>query len=549
MSFLDRVKVTMNAWQDYGKSSPAIPDASRYQNLWTWYAGSWRNDPRMVTQKTLEPSLYRNTRQVWRQASAIVSLYDNFVYQGDLSTDGQPLSDGSRGAIPIDPQTGGKRTDDAVIRAFHELFSMWFWQQHMSQRPKLAAILGDCLTELVDDYRHGMVLPQTFWPGWVPDCDLELDAVGNVKRYAIEYPVTIPASRAFGKVVDADTYLFRKEVDGETFRFYKDGVPFEYPDIGPAVQKNPYGFAPAVWDRHDMVPWTNRGISALERTLQQTMELNSVLSNALDYQSRKFVSPIGVIGSSVTARGGRTIALPGGISVTLPEGAEPTMDQIAEARQKAAEQVHLIGMSDQGKFVTIDFDIGKTTEMLNLVMDSILAEAPEARYGQEILTMSQVTGPGMERVLAPIVGLIKAARKMHDPQTVKLLQMATAMMGYRLKNGDIPREIIAARSARFDAFRPFDLTSYGRGLLDCTIAGRDVFPETPLEKAQRMLYVQQVTDPDLMLELGRSEEVVNQLTTDRQANADMQASLLTGLAAAQPPQPQPTGPSGPTGAA
>jgi hypothetical protein len=550
MSFLDRVRAAVNAYQGYDATWSPGSDRQRYRQLWAWYAGEWWHDPRMRAQQTWQPSLYRNTRQVWRQASAIVNFYDQFVYEGDLSTNGEPLSDGTRGAIPIDPQTGSDSTDKQLVVAIHQLFAMWRYQQHMSVAPRLCAALGDCLTEIVDDYKRGMVYPRVIRPDYVPDCDLELDDLGNVKRYAIEYPVIVPASKAFGRVVDADTYLFRKEVDGETFRYYKDGLPFDYPDIGPAVQRNPYGFAPAVWERHEEVPWSNRGIAATERTLQQTMQLNSTLSHAIDYQSKQFAIPVGVVGSAVTARAGRVVTLPGGVSVTFPRDQDPTLDEIAVARQQAAEQQHLIGMDPTGKFVTADFNVGSTTEMLNLVMESILSESPEARYAQHIMTMSQVSGPGMERILAPIVGLIKAARKMHDPATEKKLQIGVTIMGYRFNNGDAPAEIVRSRPDRFAAFAPFDLTSYGKGLEDFTIPGRPVFPETPLEEAQRMLYVQQVTDPDLMLQLGRNEATVEQLTADRQAQADMQASLLTGLqsAQAQNPPPQPTGPSGASGA-
>jgi hypothetical protein len=333
------------------------------------------------------------------------------------------------------------------------------------------------------------------------------------------------------KTVNADAYLFRKEVDGEAFRFYKDGQPFEYPDARgvpqPAAYRNPYGFVPAVWDRHMAVPWTKRGMSAIERTLAQEFELNSLFSHAADYQRKKFSAPIGVKGSPIANRGGRVVQLPGGVSVTFPTD-EGTQLAAMEAQRRAAEQMDLIRMDDTGAFVTIDFDVGQTMAMLNLQLDSILAEAPEARYGQELRQMSAVTGPGMTRILEPIVGRLTSAQEMHDPNTLKILQMATAIMGERIKRGDIPADILRSRPRRFDAFRPFDLASHGQGILDASIPARDPFPETPLEKAQRMLYVQQVTDPDLMLELGRSEEVVNQLTADRQAQADMQASDADG---------------------
>lgn len=521
----------MTAWNDFGKTppSPAWDDEARYGTLWTWYAGSWRNDPIVIGQKTAQPALYENTRQIWRQAGAIVALYDQFVYMGSLSTDGQPLPDGTRGAIPIDPQAGEGAPNDQLVRAVHELFNLWYFESMMSIRPRMSAILGDCLTELVDEYKSGRVVPQTFWPGMVKD--LELDELGHVKAYAIEYQVNQARSTKFGRDIKEDHYLFRKEVSSDGFWYYRDGKPFAYPDIGPASQSNPYGFAPAIWDRHESVPWSVRGLSALEKTLPQTLELNSVLSHALDYQRKQFAAPVGVKGSATMTRPGKTYTMPGGITVTMPPGADPDPDDLEEAKRKASQALNMIGMSAEGEFVTIKFDIGDTTEMLNLIMDSLLAENPEARYGQEILKMSQVTGPGMERVLAPIVGLIRQARKMHDPQTVKLLQMAISMLGFRLSANQIPPEILQARPARFEAFQPYDLESYGRGLLDFTIPGRDVFPETLLERAQRLQITQTITDPYLQGQAGIPQEEADRMAKEKQDQADAEAALIAGTQA------------------
>jgi hypothetical protein len=57
----------------------ATPD--HYATLLAWYSGSWHSMPG-IRQSAQMPSLYRNTRQVWRQASAIVNLYDQFCLHG-----------------------------------------------------------------------------------------------------------------------------------------------------------------------------------------------------------------------------------------------------------------------------------------------------------------------------------------------------------------------------------------------------------------------------------------------------------------------------------
>lgn len=532
----------MNAWRSFG--DPAWGKELDYTTLWTWYSGSWTSAPAMLQQRFDDPALYINTRQIWRQSSAIVNLYDQFVYMGDLSTDGSPLPDGSLGAIPLNPQAGTDVEKAQLVTAFSELFSMWYWQQQMSLIPKLCAVLGDCLTELIPDFANGRVTPLTYWPGYTPE--VELDALGHVKAYVIEFPVRQTRDTRFGRDIQQESYTYRKEVTAQGIWYYKDGKPYAYPAIGAEMIPNPFGFAPATWDRHEAVPWTSRGMSALEKTFRQTLEMNSLLSHASDYQRKQFSAPVGVVGSTANMRGGRVIDLPGGVQITFPQGSNPSPEDVANAQAAAGQTMSVIGMTADGKFVTIQFDIGSTVEMLNLVMDSILAETPEARYGQELLTMTTVTGPGAERVLAPVVGLVKNSRKMHDPQTIKRLQMSTSMMAYGLRSGAITPAVIAQRPSRYAAFQPYDLTSYDRGLMDCTVAGRDVFPETLLEKTQRLTLVQNLTDPWLLQQAGVPEDEVERMKEDQDQADEDELALLTGLGPAGPTR-GPTGETAPSG--
>ena len=514
----------LNAYRSYG-SALALSDEDRYALLEAMWMGTWRNDPRIRQWRGGQPALYRNTVQLWRQLSAVVNLYAQFVYIGDLSTNGQLLPDGSRGAIPIDPQTGDDAADEQMLVAFGQLFTIWQYRQYMSLRPKTCAILGDCLTELVDDYPRGIVLPNTIDPRYI--MDLELDHVGNVKAYAVEYHVSIPESTAFGMVQKADAYTFRKEVTSDGFWFYRDDKPYDYttdtPNGSGAFQDNPYGFCPAIWDRHEIVVGRDRGISATEKTLTQTMHLNSVLSHAMDFQQKKFAAPIGYTGGSALPRNQTlTMTMPGGIT-----NANATADELESSRRIAAENINLFPMQKDSEFLSIDFDIGQTREMLGLVMDSIMAENPEARYGQEILQMTQITGPGMERALSPIVGLVKAARANADPQTIKLLQMGTAIMGFRVNSGDIPAELMTARRARYEAFRPYGLDSFGQGLFDCSIPDRPVLSETKDEKVARLVMIESLTSEWALAEAGVPEEEIARITGEREKQRAEMASAFS----------------------
>ncbi|MGE0541226.1 MAG: hypothetical protein AB7R89_13715 [Dehalococcoidia bacterium] len=524
------------AFRNYG-TEPIAQDG-RYARLYSWWDGSWRRQyeaSQTRSRSSDDPVLYRGTRQFWRQSRAIVSLYAQLVYQGSLSRDGGTLPDGTRGAIPIDPMTGDERLDTQLLAAISELFAIWNWEQFMTFRPKMGAMLGDYLTEIIDDEDRGITLFDFVWPGYVTD--LDLDQLGNVKRYAIERVITVQESKAFGRDIKGETYRFRKEVDGRGFWLFKNDKPHAYPELGfpEAEVENPYGFCPAIWDRHEIVPG-NRGLSAIDATYNQTIELNGILSHALDGLAKKFAAPVGVVGRTTRRR---NITLPGGLSA----GANPTAEEIDAAAREVRENLNLIDLNEGGQFVEVPFDLGQTVQTLQLVMDSILAENPEARYAQEILTMTQATGPAIERLLGPIASPVRAARVNYDAQTRKLLQMAIAIMGYRLQRSDYPSDVVNARPDRYAPFQGFDLESFGQGHLDFAIPSRPVFPETIDERVARLVLVGQVIDtgdPWLMAEAGIPEEEVQRMIADRDRarQQELAAFSVAGAGGAQQEEDQ-----------
>jgi hypothetical protein len=524
MSLQGRVMAAVNAWMDYGKPLSGAAQSERYALLGAFYQGTWTSDGRW---KYLPTDIYRNARQIVKHTGAIVDCYEQLVYQGEMPTFGKELPEGTMLALPVEPETGGVTTDDALLRAFYTAFDIGKWQQLTSLVPRTAAIFGDCLVELVDDYARGVVSPNVVNPWLVPVDSLELDYAGNVKRYAVEYDVTIEASTAFGRDVKAEAYRYRKEVDRDAFRFYKDSKPWTDPNgHGEAVQPNPYTFVPAAWFRHEQETGCDRGKAAFERTLMPALEVSSLLSSAIDYQRKKFGFPIGVKGSAL--RGGKTYTLPGGLSVTTPSSAA----DVQAAQRQSAESQNFLPLDEHGEFVTVQFDIGQTRELLAFLDDNMVAENPEAKYAQLLAELKMATGPGVSMTLAPIKAKVRGAQRNHDPRMIALAQMTTAMMGFRLNSGAIPAELVAGRKDRYDAFRPFDLTSYGRGLLDASMASRDPFPESKLEKAQWVTLVDGMS-PWGMREMGVSEEDIAQLEQQRQADRAAFDVNLTGIGAAQ----------------
>lgn len=475
---MESMTAARDAWTGGPADTSPESRAERYAVLWQLYRGEaflpgWQQRRRGVFR---DQRVYAGTRQIYSHVAAVVDFYAAHVYQGTLTTDGRRLPDGTRGAIPLDPQTGDEATDAALLAAVAAWWARTNWQEGMTLRPRYGAALGDVLTELVDDLARHAVWPRLVWPGHV--VDLALDHVGNVKAYALEYLTTI------GERGQEVTFRYRKEVDGAAFRYYRDDRPWADADRhGDAVQPNPYGFVPAIWDRHINIgePW---GLSAIAGMRRPLVELNSVLSHAMDFQQKAFRAPILVRGS-----------MSGG-TLNPARGADGTIDP-----KKLAEQLGFWPIEKDGGIDQLSFDIGQTLAMLEFVKAGILEANPEASFYHDLREMSTLTGPAVERALGDAVSRVNQARAGYDAQSVKLFQMALAMAGYRLNRGDWENP-----TARDRVFEPFDLDSYTRGELDMVILGRPVVPMTQEEVQRMALEREQIRYADTWVELGRSSD-------------------------------------------
>lgn len=518
------------AWREYGSADIEAAQiiADRYALLGAFYSGSWRNDPRWPWPQVSD-NVYRGGRQVVKATAAIIDVYEQLTWRRATGSDGGVLPDGTRGALPLVGRTGAKATDEAVLRAFYENFEMWSFRSQMGLIPKTAAIFGDALVELIDDYPRGAVRLNIMYPGYAPDVDLVLDHEDHIKQYAVEFDVDIPESKAFGRVQKAEQYRYRKEVDGEAFRYYREGKPYRYPWLESAVVPNPYGFVPAVWFRHEKIAGSNRGIGAYEKTLLQAVEINGTLSSAIDQLRLQLGAPVGVI-DGMFGVGGQTLTMPPGLNATLTAGS----DAIEQARRDAAQNLNLISMGEKGKFVTVEFDLGETHQMMTFLYERLVAENPEAELASKLFGLTQATGPGMQRILSPIVGRITRVQDLHDPRLLDLQRMSTAIMGYRLKNNDIPKALVNARPARFQPFAPFDLSSYGQGLLEAETAHGDVFPESNAEKVQWLTMAADLP-PWGLRRLGLSETEITEIEGERDRRTAEQMAAFS-VAAAGPQQ-------------
>lgn len=489
-----RMSAAIDAWRGYESASTSPIGETRdqrYSAYWSLYDGTaflmLAGRRRGVFR---DQRVYRNTRLLYSHAPIVGDFYGAHTYMGALPTDGDRLPDGSRGAIPIDPQAGSDEKNDALRKAIAQWWTRCNWQDQMSIRPTYVSILGDGLTELVDDPdRHG-VWPQFVWPGYVTA--ITLDRVSNVQAYTLEYQVERVTER--GK----ERYKFGKEVTKDTFSYFRDGQP--WPDHsegghGDAVQENPYGFVPAVWDRYKKSPHGPWGISAIASTRQALYEMVSYFSHGIDYQRKGFGAPV-IIKGSMGSGGGTGVV-----------GPSRTTDPAALAEEIAFREV-----APTGGIEMLQFDIGDALETIAGIKANILEMNPEADFYHQLREMTSLTGPGAQRALGDAVGRTNLFRNGMDINTNKLDQMAVAISGWRLNRGDWENP-----TARDEVFRPFSLESYAAGDLDCVILPRDVIPETMDERIRNLASIEALQSDWALGEIGIDENDIARIKADVQA--------------------------------
>ncbi len=475
----------------------ALSQASRklhYSVLWSYYTNSAFEEAVRWQSYRQTFGLYRYTRSIYNPTQRIVDFYVNHVYPGVLSEDGARLPAGVQLAIPLADDT------DEKLRAAIAQFWQWSnWQEQMATVVTYAGVTGSAMAELQDDLARAKVTASVIWPGHV--AEIELDDTGNVKSYALEYEVLESDARGMMR-----PYLYRKEVDSESFRFFKDDSPFDYDGQG-AEYANPYGFVPAVWFRH-INQGSEFGAPAIRGSIGKIDELNSLASHIVDDIHKQINNPV-IIGSA-----GRIVSL---------------FKQSAKANEELAES------DTSGRQATTllkgdaDVKVERLSGNLNLAdaipyVESLIAEIehdfPELTFYRELRQMSQVTGPAAARLTGDVGAKVLRAQAGYDQQSIKLFQMAVAIAGWRLSRGDY-----GGATAQQRKFAGFDLASYERGELDFAIMPRPLVPLTEGEqiandKARADMVNAKadfIDEQQALTELGYNEEQVAEIQKRRRS--------------------------------
>jgi hypothetical protein len=496
-----------------------------YDALWAYYAGyayDAKSNPQWVGYRS-DNNLYRHIRSIYNPVTRGVDFYASVVWPGALSEDGQDLPDGIESAISF-----SEDTDNKIKQAAAVLFDWWSFQSLKAIIPRHGAALGSVLVELQDDIEKGKIRANLEWPGNV--VELDLDHAGNVQRYAIEYSTSDWEFIGGSKPQFTPSYVFRKEVDKTSFRYFKNGTPFDYYGNG-AVEENPYGFIPAVWFRHrsDGGP---HGLPFMAGSQNKIDELNGLASELSDYIAKAVEMPKAIFSK------GKITAL--GTPASSQTAAEAARELPRRYRDK--ETVNILVGPEGGSVADLitSFDITGGLNAVQRLMEEIERDHPELSFYTKLREMSNVTGPAVSRMMGDTEGLVQEVIANYNTGLISLIRMAIAMGGERLKSG------IGGWSNRTEQqsrFASFDLTSYERGDLKIAIMPRSLIQPSKLEEAQELSTkfqgIKTARDAGLPLESTLKAFGFDQSTIDEimQAKADA-TQVQQSVFGTQPNMPQ-----------
>lgn len=468
----------------------AHPDALPHQNddrvgiydvMFDYYSNRTFENLALYQPYMAKFRLYRSTRLIYNPVTRLVDFYAGQVYPGVLRLTSQSQADSQAhdfpDAIPL------ADIEEPLSDAIRQLWQWTNFQARKNQYVRTGAMTGNVLVAIVDDVEREKILFDIIWPGRV--ADITLDKSDNVTFYAVEY-----------RAVDADglTFTYRKEVDAESIKTFRDGAPEGF-DGRPPEYPNPYGFVPAVWAKHSDMG-TDYGAPAMGATYIKIDELNSLASHCHDQIHKLIESPqlISTDGDVVPA-------------LKAPDAAEADIDK---------SQARLFLKTVAGASVaqlTGNLDLEAAMPYLEHLLTEIEQDHPELTFWTQLREMTQVTGPGASRLLGDVQARVWEAAANYDQQLTKLFQMSVAIGGWRRNRGDW------AATSQTDKFKPFDLESYARGELDFTIAPRPLIPMNEMERVEerssRATYALQfdglIDLEDILIEAGFSEQRIQEI--------------------------------------
>jgi hypothetical protein len=455
--------------------------------LRSFYENTMYEDVAMWQAYKARHRLPRGQRGIYNPTRRAVNFWPGRVYPGTWTEDGRPLPDGTPHCIPF--PTDVIEESPELVTASLQSMAWGNWNAHRMVYVRECAILGTVFVEMVDDLERGKVYPEIVPLERVTD--IRLDATGNVKAYQLEYA-------AF----DHDTnvrYDYRKTVDQDEIVEYRNTTVVRR-------DENPYGFVPAVWVKFNTTG-SVFGSPVIAGVIPKIDEINRLATYIHNY--------VGVVQRQPVVFWSKT--------PPAPLGAKPgeTDSDTATLTAESIPWLHSTDPDGRVGNMMQPVPIDGAGDRVDKLMNEIEDDLPELTLDKELRAMSQVTGPGAAQMMGDVRGRHDEAQANFDAGTVKLLQMGTAIGGWRLDTGAWGgRGQLTRQQQKFDGF---GLESYAAGDLDVTLLPRPLVPSTEMERMTALEMKKSViggSDDWARREIGMDEDEIAQMNTEVSAQSE-----------------------------
>ncbi len=427
-------------WAFYESKQYDKINAINYWLSWSKRGNSINN---WVAEYKSNRGLYKHIRSIYNPILRLGDFWTQAVWRGSVDSEAQ-----NKGAIPI---VTGKKANEAILRAaISKVMAFSNWNANKDVFVLHGAILGDAALYIRDDPDREQSRLEVIHPGRIIEVDL--DAMGFVKRYVIEYP-------RVDNEGDIGTY---KEVceHGEAeneivFTTYRDDSLYAWDgnidDAGkPVFQWSVfYGFVPLVITQHKNVG-KNWGLCEFHAEDGKISEINDEAS-LLNDQIRKTIN-VKWLANWKKPEAALKI-----------KSAVPTLSEHEPER----EDTNIIYIDkDTAKLqpFVAPLDIDKVLANISKMLDELEDDLPELK--SEV--WSGGSGPSDSTILAArgrVEGKVEKRRAGYDTGFIRAVQMAITIGAV---NG-------------YPDYKNFTVDSYKTGQLDFSISPRPAFPPQPSE--------------------------------------------------------------------
>jgi hypothetical protein len=462
----------------------------RYAVLWGYYDSTvYRNIHTWAAKLRSDYGLYRYTRSIYNPAARLAEFWQTHVWGGALD------AFTSRSGVPL-------LTEFPELRvAVDRLWLDSNWQVNKDICTLWGAVLGDAAIRVVDDVGRQRVYLENVHPSTVRE--VTLDAFGNVKGYVLEEPRDDP--RAAAPIERQVTY--REEVTREgdlvIFKTSLNGSPYAWNEIA-SEWAEPYGFCPLVLIQHNNVgaEW---GWSEFATGLSKIREVDDIASKLSD-QIRKTIDPVWMFSGMEKPRAGVTVS-----------GATPSTLSPEPGRQELPALYAPLGAVAHP--LVAPLDVGGTLAHVTGILNELERDYAELQMVR-VLFSPGASGRAREIAQQAVEPKVIRRRASYDDALRRAQQMAISIGGYR----------------GYEAYKPYTLESYSRGLLEHRIGPRSVFARTPADELEEeALFWQTAAQaqtagcplPLFLKRRGWSDERIAEFVAWRQAEQQAAAAITS----------------------